>query len=123
MKKQQLQPSVVIYNTLLRARHICSNLLEVQQSLDIYEEMRKAGYAPNDNFLKGLIQEWSEGVIQHHICKNQDDRSNEKLIWKEEENTGSLLEKIAAHVRPDNTKSLTVDLHGLSKKTRLKMSW
>lgn len=115
MKKQQLQPSAVTYNTLLRARHTCSNLLEVQQSLDIYEEMRKAGYAPNDNFLKGLLQEWSEGVIQHHTCRNQDDRSNEKLIWKEEENTGSLLEKIAAHVRPDNTKSLTVDLRGLSK--------
>lgn len=113
MKKQQLQPNVVTYNTLLRARHTYSNLLEVQQSLAVYEEMRKAGYAPNDNFLKGILEEWSEGVIQHHICKNQDDRS--KLIWKEKENTGSLLEKIAAHVRPDNTKSLTVDLRGLSK--------
>lgn len=115
MKKQRLQPNVVTYNTLLRARHTYSNLLEVQQSLAIYEEMRKAGYVPNDNFLKGLLEEWSEGVIQHHICKSQDGRSNEKLIWKEKENTGSLLEKIAAHVRADNTKSLTVDLRGLSK--------
>lgn len=115
MKKQQLQPNVVTYNTLLRARHTYSNLLELQQSLGIYEEMRKAGYAPNDTFLKSLLEEWSEGVIQRDICKNQDDSSNEKLIWKEKENTGSLLEKIAAHVRPDNTKSLTVDLRGLSK--------
>jgi len=93
MKKQKLQPNEVTYNTLMRARHTYGNILEVQQSLAIYEEMRKAGYAPNDNFLKGLLEEWSEGIIQHHICKTQDDRSNEKLIWKEKENTGSLLEK------------------------------
>eukprot|EP01018_Ginkgo_biloba_P013348 Gb_31448 [translate_table: standard] len=84
--------------------------------------MRKAGYAPNDNFLKGLLEEWSEGVIQHNNRKNQDGLSKEKLIWEENENTGDLctyagllLEKIAAHARSDGSDNLMIDLHGLTK--------
>lgn len=112
MKKNRLQPNLVTYNTLLRARRNYGNLAEVLQSLDIYEEMRAAGYAPDDNFLKGLLEEWAEGAIQHNNYRNLDQRPKEKTICKEREHTqqvvsyAGLFQKIATHAREDNTNNL-----------------
>uniref|UniRef100_A0A2P2LLR8 Uncharacterized protein MANES_08G001800 n=1 Tax=Rhizophora mucronata TaxID=61149 RepID=A0A2P2LLR8_RHIMU len=45
MKRYQIKPNLVTYNTLLSARTRYGSLLEVQQCLSIYQDMRKAGYA------------------------------------------------------------------------------
>ncbi|XP_057863477.2 pentatricopeptide repeat-containing protein At5g02830, chloroplastic isoform X2 [Cryptomeria japonica] len=112
MKKYRIQPNLVTYNTLLRARRNYGNLAEVQQSLAIYEEMRIAGYAPDDNLLKGLLEEWAEGAIQHNNYRNLDQLPKEKTICKGREDTrqvvsyAGLFQKIATHARPDNINNL-----------------
>ncbi|KAF6150531.1 hypothetical protein GIB67_030332 [Kingdonia uniflora] len=116
MKRHQLQPNLVTYNTLLRACSRYGSLHEVQQCLAIYQDMRKAGYNPNDYFLKELIEEWCEEVIQGHK-KNQDilglcdSRNNSNA----EKTQSLLLEKVAAHLQKDSKKSLSIDIRALTK--------
>ncbi|KAL6998261.1 hypothetical protein U1Q18_008387 [Sarracenia purpurea var. burkii] len=113
MKRYQIKPNLVTYNTLLRARSRYGSLQEVQQCLGIYQEMRKAGYKSNDYYLKQLIEEWCEGVIQNNnqnevkfsSCKKADLGGPHSL----------LLEKVAAHLHKTNAESLAIDLQGLTK--------
>ncbi|XAR69021.1 hypothetical protein NMG60_11000464 [Bertholletia excelsa] len=113
MKRYQVKPNLVTYNTLLRARTKYGSLQEVQQCLEVYQDMRKAGYRPNDNYLKQLIEEWCEGVIQDDnenggqfsYCNNADTAGPHSL----------LLEKVAVHLQEKNTNSLAIDLQGLTK--------
>lgn len=62
-------------------------------------------YKPNDYYLKQLIEEWCEGIIQ-----------NGNQI---ESNLGGpyslLLEKVATHLEKRNSESVAIDLQGLSK--------
>ncbi|PSS23685.1 Pentatricopeptide repeat-containing protein [Actinidia chinensis var. chinensis] len=113
MKRYQIKPNLVTYNTLLRARSRYGCLQEVQQCLAIYQDMRKAGYKSNDYYLKQLIEEWCEGVIQNN---NQNDG---KFISCEETDLGGphslLLEKVAAHLHKRNAESVAIDVRGLTK--------
>ncbi|XP_010260149.1 PREDICTED: pentatricopeptide repeat-containing protein At5g02830, chloroplastic isoform X2 [Nelumbo nucifera] len=116
MKRYGLKPNLVTYNTLLRARRRYGSLHEVQQCLAIYQDMRKAGYSANDYFLKELIEEWCEGVIQDN---NQDQSllrlgssCNKSGIEKPQ---SLLLEVVAAHLQKDIADNLVVDLRGLTK--------
>ncbi|GFP83736.1 pentatricopeptide repeat-containing protein at5g02830 chloroplastic [Phtheirospermum japonicum] len=61
MQKYQIKPNLVTYNTILRARNRYGSLREVKQCLAVYQHMRKAGYKPNDYYLKQLVEEWCEG--------------------------------------------------------------
>lgn len=112
MKKYQIKPNMVTYSTLLRARSRYGSLHEVQQCLEVYQDMRKAGYKPNDYYLKQLIEEWCEGVIQRNpklgqvrSCKSTDVGGPHSL----------LLEKVAMHLEKKNAESLSIDLQGLTK--------
>lgn len=112
MKKYQIKPNMVTYNTLLRARSRYGSLQEVQQCLAIYQDMRKAGYKPNDYYLKQLIEQWCEGVIlngnkrkYNFSTRNRTDLGPESMI----------LEKVAEHLQKDSTNSISINLRGLSK--------
>ncbi|KAJ0704674.1 putative tetratricopeptide-like helical domain superfamily [Helianthus annuus] len=112
MKRYQIQPNMVTYNTLLRARTRYGSLIEVQQCLSIYQDMRKSGFKPNDYYLKELIQEWCEGIIQDNH------RSQGQLKHTSKRDLGGphslLLEKVASHLQK-GTQSIAVDLRGLTK--------
>ncbi|XP_059646945.1 pentatricopeptide repeat-containing protein At5g02830, chloroplastic isoform X2 [Cornus florida] len=113
MKRYEIQPNLVTYNTLLRARSRYGSLQEVQQCLAVYQDMRKAGYKSNDYYLKQLIEEWCEGVIQdnnqnrcHSSSYNRTDLGGPQSL---------LLEKVAAQLQKGNAESLAIDLQGLTK--------
>ncbi|CDP06691.1 unnamed protein product [Coffea canephora] len=111
MKRYQIKPNLVTYNTLLRARSQYGSLQEVQQCLAIYQDMRKAGYKPNDFYLKLLIEEWCEGVIQQN-------KQNKGQIASDRASLGPqslLLEKVAEHLQDSNAESLSIDIRGLTK--------
>ncbi|KAK3016654.1 hypothetical protein RJ639_006749 [Escallonia herrerae] len=113
MKRFQVKPNIVTYNTLLRARSKYGSLQEVQQCLAIYQDMRKAGYKSNDYYLKQLIEEWCEGIIQddnqrrgpRSSCNRTDLGGPQSL----------LLEKVAAQLQKSDAESLAVDLQGHTK--------
>ena len=115
MKTLGVRPNVVTYNTLLRAQRTCGKLSEVQRALAVYEEMREAGYAPNDFLLQGLLTEWAEGAsevpvhLRHEAVSLADGHPGTEF-------TEALLKKVAVHARDEYpTGNLIIDLHGLSK--------
>ncbi|KAI3980513.1 hypothetical protein MKX01_008930 [Papaver californicum] len=128
MKKYQLQPNLVTYNTLLRARNRYGSAFEVQQCLAIYQDMQKAGYAgdftspnrssvysSNDSYLKELIEEWCEGVIQgrnqNQEILGQNGSRNKTAVDKPH---SRLFEKVATHLQKDITETRAVDIRGLT---------
>ncbi|GMY14673.1 pentatricopeptide repeat-containing protein At5g02830, chloroplastic [Fagus crenata] len=113
MKSYQIRPNLVTYNTLLRARSRYGSLHEVQQCLSIYQDMRKAGYKPNDYYLEELIEEWCEGVIQDDNLNKGEFSSCNKAFSGRPQST--LLEKIAMHLQKSNADRLAIDLRGLTK--------
>ncbi|EEF37162.1 pentatricopeptide repeat-containing protein At5g02830, chloroplastic [Ricinus communis] len=113
MKRYQLKPNLVTYDTLLRARTRYGSLKEVQQCLAIYQDMRKAGYKSNDNYLKQLIEEWCEGVIQDNDQCQDDFKPCKRAEFGRPHSL--LLEKVAAHLHHNVAESLSVDLQGLTK--------
>ncbi|KAJ4970444.1 hypothetical protein NE237_003543 [Protea cynaroides] len=116
MKRKRLKPNLVTYNTLLRARSRYGSLQEVQQCLAIYQDMRKAGYNSNDYYLKQLIEEWCEGVIQDSNHNQGLPASGSYSIKTVLEKPQSfLLEKVAGHLQKDIAESLMMDLRGLTK--------
>ncbi|KAH0908034.1 pentatricopeptide repeat-containing protein At5g02830, chloroplastic [Brassica rapa] len=113
MRRFQIKPNWVTYNTLLKARSKYGSLLEVRQCLAIYQDMRKAGYKPNDHFLKELIEEWCEGVIQ------ENSQSQNKASDLEGTDFGRpvslLIEKVASHLQERTSGHLAIDLQELTK--------
>lgn len=73
-------------------------------------------YSPNDYFLKKLIEEWCEGVIQ-------DNNRNQGIIGQcgsgkktdIEQPQSLLLEKVAVHLHKDVRRNLVIDVRGLTK--------
>ncbi|XP_074368926.1 pentatricopeptide repeat-containing protein At5g02830, chloroplastic [Apium graveolens] len=113
MKRDQIQPNLVTYNTLLKARTRYGSLEEVRQCLYIYQDMRKAGYSSNDYYLKQLIEEWCEGILQG---SNQNQVQNTSSSRTELGGSQSLLlEKVAANLQKTGPEILAVDLRGLTK--------
>uniref|UniRef100_A0A803NAB8 Pentatricopeptide repeat-containing protein n=1 Tax=Chenopodium quinoa TaxID=63459 RepID=A0A803NAB8_CHEQI len=102
----------VTYNTLLRARTKYGSLQEVQQCLAIYQDMREAGYKSNDYYLKLLIEEWCEGVIQGNNLQGLSYSRNKADLG---EMRSQILERVATHLRKNTVKSLAVDIQGLTK--------
>ncbi|CAI0471590.1 unnamed protein product [Linum tenue] len=113
MKRYLIKPDLVTYNTLLRARTRYGSLREVQQCLAIYQEMRKAGYNANDYYLKQLIEEWCEGVIQHNGPRQ--DRSSGQTGTATGRPHNLLLEKVAAHLQNGISGRVAINLQGLTK--------
>ncbi|KAL7095745.1 hypothetical protein ACP275_10G042800 [Erythranthe tilingii] len=111
MKKYQIKPNLVTYKTILTARSRYGSLQEVQQSLAVYQQMRKAGYKPNDYYLKQLIEEWCEGVLQNEH-QNEGQFSSRITDFGPQ---SMLLEKVAEHLQDSNAESLSIDLQGLTK--------
>lgn len=113
MKHYQIQPNLVTYITLLRARSRYGSLHEVQQCLAVYQDMWKAGYKANDTYLKEVIEEWCEGVIQDKnqnqgevtLCRRTNSQRPQSL----------LLEKVAVHLQKSAAENLAIDLRGLTK--------
>ncbi|KAK6146967.1 hypothetical protein DH2020_017879 [Rehmannia glutinosa] len=95
MQKYQIKPNLVTYNTILRARDRYGSLQQVQQCLAVYQHMRKAGYKPNDNYLKRLVEEWCEGVIQ----SEHQNKSQFASRLTEFGPQSLLLEKVAEHLQ------------------------
>ncbi|KAJ0244038.1 Pentatricopeptide repeat-containing protein [Hirschfeldia incana] len=113
MRKYQIKPNWVTYNTLLKARSKYGSLLEVRQCLAIYQDMRKAGYKPNDHFLKELIEEWCEGVIQE-TSQSQNKGSDQEGNYFGRP-VSVLIEKVATHLQERTSGHLAIDLQGLTK--------
>ncbi|KAJ3699477.1 hypothetical protein LUZ61_003182 [Rhynchospora tenuis] len=114
MKTDKVQPNGITYNTLLRARTKYGSLNEVLQSLEIYQEMRKAGFNWNDNYLKELIEEWCEGVL----CSRNRDNSSAIILKKKHKECKvyyRLFEKVATHLQKDIEHDRVIDVRGLSK--------
>ncbi|ESW34706.1 hypothetical protein PHAVU_001G174000 [Phaseolus vulgaris] len=113
MKSYHIRPNLITYNTLLKARSKYGSLHEVQQCLAIYQDMRKAGYKPNDCYLEELIEEWCEGVIQdNREIQGEFSSSNKSELEKSQ---SLLLEKIAAHLLKRVADILAIDVQGLTK--------
>ncbi|XP_050230569.1 pentatricopeptide repeat-containing protein At5g02830, chloroplastic [Mercurialis annua] len=113
MKRYQIKPNLVTYDTLLRNRTGYGSLKEVQQYLAIYQDMRKAGYKSNDSYLKQLIEEWCEGVIQdNYQCQDELEPCKSTDLGRPH---SLLLEKVAAHLHNNVSESLSIDLQGLTK--------
>lgn len=113
MKRYQIQPNMVTYNTLLRARTRYGSVQEVQQCLGIYQDMRRAGYKSNDYYLRELIEEWCEGILQdNHQHQDQLRSSNTSDFGGP---PSLLLETVAAHLQKHDAETLSVDLRGLTK--------
>ncbi|KAL5740936.1 hypothetical protein ACOSQ2_030116 [Xanthoceras sorbifolium] len=113
MKRIQIQPNLVTYNTLLRARSRYGSLREVQQCLAVYQDMRKAGYEPNDYYLKELIEEWCEGVINDNNQNQGELASYKRTNFRRTQS--ALLEKVAVHLLKNTAENLAIDLQGLTK--------
>ncbi|CAJ1895422.1 unnamed protein product [Sphenostylis stenocarpa] len=113
MKRYQIRPNLITYNTLLKSRSKYGSLHEVQQCLAIYQDMRKAGYRPNDCYLEELIEEWCEGVILDNREKQGEFSSSN--ISELERSQSLLLEKIAAHLLKRVADILAIDVQGLTK--------
>ncbi|GMH28666.1 hypothetical protein Nepgr_030509 [Nepenthes gracilis] len=113
MKRYHIQPNLVTYNTLLRARKRYGSLQEVQQCLAIYQDMRRAGYKPNDYYLKQLIEEWCEGVMVKNYQKADQSSFGDRADFQGPESV--LLERVALHLQKSTTESLAVDIQGLTK--------
>lgn len=111
MKKFRIKPNLVTYNTLLRARSEYGSLKEVQQCLAIYQDMRKAGYKANDYYLKRLIEEWCEGILQN---SNREGLSNSRNRADIRVLRGLLLERLVTHLQKNAYESLAVDIQGLT---------
>lgn len=70
-------------------------------------------YKANDTYLKELIEEWCEGVIQDKnqnqgevtLCRRTNSQRPQSL----------LLEKVAVHLRKSAAENLAIDLQGLTK--------
>ncbi|KAL1200102.1 Pentatricopeptide repeat-containing protein [Cardamine amara subsp. amara] len=115
MRRYQIKPNWVTYNTLLKARSKYGSLLEVRQCLAIYQDMRKSGYKPNDHFLKELIEEWCEGVIQENSQRQDkisDQVGDEKVVGRP---VSLLIEKVATHLQERTAGNFAIDLQGLTK--------
>lgn len=69
-------------------------------------------YKPNDYYLKLLVEEWCEGVIQENNQKGQSNSRNKANL---REMRSLLLERVAMHLRKNTAKSLAVDIQGLTK--------
>ncbi|KAL9239269.1 hypothetical protein vseg_013608 [Gypsophila vaccaria] len=112
MKRNRVKPNLVTYNTLLRARTKYGSLQEIQQCLAIYQDMQKAGYKSNDDYLKLLIGEWCEGVLQ-----NNNQEREYKL--RDKADIGGLrsllLDRVATQLQKNTAESLAVDIQGLTK--------
>ncbi|GAB2272407.1 hypothetical protein Dimus_007232 [Dionaea muscipula] len=113
MKKNQIQPNLVTYNTLLRARTRYGTLHQVQQCLAIYLDKRKAGYRSNDYYLKQLIEEWCEGVLQSSNPKANQHKRGTRVYSHGQESP--LLERVAMHLQKDSTESMAIDIQGLTR--------
>lgn len=72
-------------------------------------------FKPNDYYLKELIEEWCEGIIQDN------NRSQGQLKSSNKRDLGGpqslLLEKVASHLEMGNAEaqSIAVDVQGLTK--------
>ncbi|KAL9239275.1 hypothetical protein vseg_013614 [Gypsophila vaccaria] len=113
MKRNRIKPNLVTYNTLLRARSKYGSLQEIQQCLAIYQDMQKAGYKSNDDYLKLLIGKWCEGVLQN---KNQ----GREYKLRDRANIGGLrslllLDRVSTQLQKNTSESLAVDIQGLTK--------
>lgn len=112
MKRYQIKPNLVTYNTLLRARRQYGSLQEVRLCLALYQDMRKSGYKPNDYYLKQLIEEWCDGVIQNSNQHKSRFTSRSRTTLQPE---SLLIERVAEHLQDTNAESLSIDLRGLTK--------
>ncbi|XP_022972661.1 pentatricopeptide repeat-containing protein At5g02830, chloroplastic isoform X1 [Cucurbita maxima] len=114
MKRFEIQPNLVTYSTLLRARSTYGSLHEVQQCLAIYQDMRKSGFKSDDHYLKELIAEWCEGVIQNNNQQQEEATApcNRTDIGKPR---CLILEKVAEHLQKSFIESLAIDLQDLTK--------
>lgn len=70
-------------------------------------------YNSNDYYLKQLIEEWCEGVIQGNN-QNQGESSSGKRKDKKRPQS-LLLEKVAEHLQTHIAETLTIDVQGLTK--------
>eukprot|EP00252_Welwitschia_mirabilis_P026785 TRINITY_DN891_c0_g1_i3.p1 TRINITY_DN891_c0_g1~~TRINITY_DN891_c0_g1_i3.p1 ORF type:complete len:814 (-),score=153.26 TRINITY_DN891_c0_g1_i3:261-2702(-) len=128
MCKGGVRPDVVTYTTvikvtfgtLLRGWRAHGDHFQVYSLLTLYGEMRKSGFPPNDDFLRGLIEEWAEGALRNSGYKSQDLIRKGYLAQNMKENKPerkaniSFFEKIAALACSKHNK-FTVDFHGLSE--------
>ncbi|KAM1249870.1 hypothetical protein ACFX1T_032557 [Malus domestica] len=93
MKKSQIHPNFVTYNTILRARSRYDSVRGVQQCLATYRDVQNAGYTntyfgcheqvhfansavisqykSNDHYLKQLIEEWCEGFMHDSYANKE----------------------------------------------------
>uniref|UniRef100_A0A9I9CG11 PROP1-like PPR domain-containing protein n=1 Tax=Cucumis melo TaxID=3656 RepID=A0A9I9CG11_CUCME len=103
----------VTYSTLLRARSTYGSLHEVQQCLAVYQDMRKSGFKSNDHYLKELIAEWCEGVLQNNNQQQVETTPCNKIDIAKPRCL--ILEKVADHLQKSFAESLTIDLQELTK--------
>ena len=69
-------------------------------------------YQPNDFYLKQLIEEWCEGVIQGNYLNEEEFSSSNTDIVRPQ---SLLLEKVAEHLQKHVAESLSIDVQGLTK--------
>ncbi|CAM6128084.1 unnamed protein product [Calypogeia fissa] len=120
LKEACLRPNKVTYYTLFRAQGSCQTLSKIQRSFSLYEEMRQAGFPPNDGILRVLLAQWAEIVIEG--CDNGERTARFSLKFQTEISAGFseylkiVLKRVGVHAQElESEPYLIIDLHGLSR--------
>ncbi|KAK6779646.1 hypothetical protein RDI58_021830 [Solanum bulbocastanum] len=69
-------------------------------------------YKPNDYYLKQLIEQWCEGVIQNGNQRKYNFSTRNRIDLGPE---SMILDKVAEHLQKDSANSISINLRGLSK--------
>lgn len=77
--------------------------------------MLNCRFKANDYYLKELLEEWCEGVIQSNQDQALTGIQKKLKIHHSKKTHGLLLEKVAAHLQKDAGDNQAIDLRGLTK--------
>ena len=117
---QEVQQCLAIYQDMRKAGYVVTKICVLVCYLSHrFNHLSPHGlitilffrYKPNDFYLKLLIEEWCEGVIQQN-------KQNKGQIASDRASLGPqslLLEKVAEHLQDSNAESLSIDIRGLTK--------
>ncbi|KAH9623192.1 hypothetical protein KSS87_001357 [Heliosperma pusillum] len=110
MVENGMKPDVVAYTTAIKVRTLV--MILIAATLETAEQKSDHIYKPSDYYLKLLIEEWCEGVLQKN---NQE--SEYKLRGRADIDglRSLLIDRVATHLQKSTTKSLVVDIQALTK--------
>ncbi|KAK2999793.1 hypothetical protein RJ639_022856 [Escallonia herrerae] len=110
MRAVGLSPNHISWSILI---DVCGGSGNVKGALQVCVKRKHLRYKSNDYYLKQLIEEWCEGIIQDDNQRRGPRSSCNRTDFGEPQSL--LLEKVAAQLQKSDAESLAVDLQGHTK--------